>query len=136
MKNIKNKKRKPFLFIGLGLVIATFVFAKGPFDVATSPGQPRTTRVWCNGCELMFGQPADDGGTPIIRYIVEARSAVSGEWERCSFEHQPKADDNGNIHGSVAGMQEGIQVVFRAKAVNKAGIGAPSDQSSPVLFKD
>lgn len=61
MKNIKNKKRKPFLFIGLGLVIATFVFA---------------------------------------------------------------------------GMQEGIQVVFRAKAVNKAGISEPSDKSEPVLFKD
>lgn len=33
-------------------------------------------------------------------------------------------------------MQEGIQVVFRAQAVNKAGISEPSDQSQPVLFKD
>lgn len=136
MKNIKNKKRKPFLFIGLGLVIATFVFASVPFDVPSPPGQPQSTSVWRDGCELMFRQPADDGGTPIIRYIVEARSAVSGRWERCSFEHQPKADNNGNIQGRVNLMQEGIQVVFRAKAVNKVGISEPSDQSAPVLFKD
>lgn len=134
MKSIKKNILKPLLFAGLGLTIATIVFARGPFHVASAPGKPSTVAVWRDGCELKFKRPADDGGTPITRYIIESRSALSARWVRsATFIPRPKEEDEGGI---VDIMQEGLQVVFRAMAVNAAGIGEPSEQSELVLFKD
>lgn len=134
MKSIKKNILKPLLFAGLGLTIATIVFARGPFHVATAPGQPSTVAVWRDGCELKFERPVDDGGTPITRYIIESRSARSPMWVRsATFFPRPEKDYEGGI---VYNMQEGLQVVFRAMAVNKAGIGEPSEQSDLVLFVD
>lgn len=124
---ITKKVLKPFLFISLGLVLTTIVFAsvRAPYDVSSAPGTPVLTSQWSDGCGLEYTKPIHDGGTPIMYYIVE--SAAAGEqWIK-------KGTFRG-LNCQVNGMRKGVQVVFRVSAVNNAGVSAPSENSEFIMF--
>lgn len=128
MRSIKNFFFKQLLFAGLGLTITTIVFAsvRSSLDVPTPPGQPMVSNIQSGRCDLKYTKPVDNGGAPIMRYIVESRSAVTGRWVR-----KATVPD---LYCSIDNMQTGIQVVFRVKAVNRIGVSEPSENSRPIMF--
>lgn len=77
--------------------------------------------------DLSWSPPEKDGGAPIDKYIVEKKDPGSRDWVTVMEVKEPKA--------IVKGLKEGTEYQFRVKAVNKAGIGQPSDPSERQLAK-
>uniref|UniRef100_A0A8C3XEU6 Titin n=1 Tax=Cyanoderma ruficeps TaxID=181631 RepID=A0A8C3XEU6_9PASS len=76
---------------------------------------------------ISWRPPKDDGGSPIINYIVEKRQSKKETWGVVS---------SGTSHTKikVPRLQKGCEYIFRVRAENKIGIGAPLD-SEPTVAK-
>ena len=74
--------------------------------------------------ELKWVPPDNDGGRPILHYIIEMKDKFSVAWTQVL-----KTEDN-KCRGTVEGLKENSVVQFRVRAVNKAGIGEPSDPTA------
>lgn len=135
MRSINFFFLKPLLFVSLGLAVATIVFAnaRNPFDPPGRPGTPQILDFWNDGCDLIFQRPTSDGGAPITKYIIDSRTVMSPNWiPSAIFDPQPTK----YIIGSVRNLSAGHEVVFRAAAVNMAGLSEPSEQSTSIILKD
>jgi titin len=73
----------------------------------------------------MWKKPDNDGGNPISGYIIEAKQPNSSEWIQCN-NYPTKLPEY-----TASNVQEGLTYEFRIKAVNDAGVGAPSRPSKP-----
>ncbi|KAL3088858.1 hypothetical protein niasHS_009150 [Heterodera schachtii] len=102
--------------------------AKDPFEKADRPGTPDIVDWDKNWADLKWTPPADDGGAPLEKYVVEKRLG-NGEWEYATEVPASKTD------ARVDGLVEGKQYQFRVKGVNKAGESAPSNPSRTLLAK-
>lgn len=76
---------------------------------------------------ISWRPPKDDGGSPIINYIVEKRQSKKETWGVVS---------SGTSHTKIKipRLQKGCEYIFRVRAENKIGIGAPLD-SEPTVAK-
>lgn len=74
--------------------------------------------------ELKWVPPDNDGGRPILHYIIEMKDKFSVAWTQVL-----KTEDN-KCRGTVEGLKENSVVQFRVRAVNKAGVGEPSDPTA------
>uniref|UniRef100_A0A8C7EGV9 Titin n=1 Tax=Nothoprocta perdicaria TaxID=30464 RepID=A0A8C7EGV9_NOTPE len=76
---------------------------------------------------ISWRHPKDDGGSPIINYIVEKRQSKKETWGVVS---------SGTSHTKIKipRLQKGCEYIFRVRAENKIGIGAPLD-SEPTVAK-
>uniref|UniRef100_A0A8C0I9K5 Titin n=1 Tax=Bubo bubo TaxID=30461 RepID=A0A8C0I9K5_BUBBB len=76
---------------------------------------------------ISWRPPKDDGGSPIINYIVEKRQSKKETWGVVS---------SGTSHTKIKipRLQKGCEYIFRVRAENKIGIGAPLD-SEPTIAK-
>lgn len=72
--------------------------------------------------------PFNDGGSPITGYVVEKKDKY-GEWEK-AVEVGPYATS-----ATVPDLIEGQPYEFRVRAVNKAGLGEPSDATPTIIAK-
>lgn len=133
MRTIKKNFWKSFLFSCVGLIVATIVFAAGPFYEPSSPGEPLIVDYNEYSCSIKFLRPVSDGGLPIIKYIVEEQEKESNRWGRKGT-YNGFGDDE-VIRCIVERLSEGKTYCFRAIAVNAAGPSKPSRPSAYVTIK-
>ncbi|NXY19274.1 MYOM3 protein, partial [Atrichornis clamosus] len=112
----------------------TYVFVRdAAAHTAGAPGSP--LNVKCHDVNkdcliLSWVAPSDDGGSPVLGYLIERCVAGSEDWVLCNA--QPVR----TCRYPVLGLAEGQEYQFRVKAVNKAGISHPSRASDPVTTQD
>ncbi|CAD7001755.1 unnamed protein product, partial [Ceratitis capitata] len=105
------------------------IIAKDPFVTPSKPGTPEPKDWTANKVELVWQEPATDGGSPITGYIIEMKDKYSPLWEKAleTNDASPTAYINGLI--------EGNEYQFKVIAVNKAGASEASDSSKPFIAK-
>ena len=77
--------------------------------------------------ELSWTPPADNGGSEIIRYIVEKREALRMVWQ--------KAGSTTDHHISIPRLSDNTQYVFRVAAENSVGVGEWEELSKSISAK-
>ena len=97
--------------------------AKNPFDEPGKPGVPEIVDYDKDFVELKWDKPETDGGSPITGYVIEKHDKYNPNWEKCA-----EVDGDSTV-GRVNDLIEGTPYEFRIRAVNKAGLGEPSDAS-------
>uniref|UniRef100_A0A8C5SPU6 Titin n=1 Tax=Laticauda laticaudata TaxID=8630 RepID=A0A8C5SPU6_LATLA len=90
----------------------------GPIDIV---------EVAADHMVIAWRPPKDDGGSPVINYIVEKRESKKETWGMvCSSLSQTRL--------KIPRLQKGAEYIFRVRAENKIGIGPPLD-SQPTVAK-
>ena len=107
------------------------IIAKNPYDEPGEPGKPEVTDWDKDHVDLLWQPPANDGGAPIEKYIVEMKDKFSNAWVPAKEVLAGSAP----IKATVDGLKEGGQYEFRVRAVNKAGPGNPSPPTKLVTVK-
>ena len=105
--------------------------AKNPF---TKPGQPENMRigeVTKSSIEILWSEPLNNGGAPIITYVVEKRSSKQIKWTPCDYDERTN-----KCHFTIEQLREGYEYEFRVAAKNKAGVGDFTQPTQPVIAKD
>lgn len=105
------------------------VLAKNPWD---EPGKPEGLELvdWDKDhADMKWKRPESDGGAPITGYVVEFKEKFAKDWVTGI---EVPAD---KLSATVPGLKEGAQYEFRVRAINKAGPGAPSDATKPIIAK-
>lgn len=105
------------------------IIAKDPYDEPSAPGNLEVTDWDKDRVDLKWTAPESDGGAPIENYLIEYKDKFSPDW----VEGPTIAGEK--TSGRVPNLTEGMQYQFRVRAVNKAGQGAPSEPTKPVLVK-
>ncbi|XP_047102318.1 twitchin isoform X3 [Schistocerca piceifrons] len=103
--------------------------AKDPFTAPGTPGAPEPVDWSQNHVDLVWKEPAHDGGSPITGYIIEKKDKYSMMWEKALETESPTPQ--AVIHGLI----EGNEYQFRVIAVNKAGPGEPGEASKNFVAK-
>uniref|UniRef100_A0A0N5C6U2 non-specific serine/threonine protein kinase n=1 Tax=Strongyloides papillosus TaxID=174720 RepID=A0A0N5C6U2_STREA len=107
------------------------ITAKDPFNVPSAPSTPEVTEITKNSVGLTWNPPRDDGGSPILGYVVERfEKRGGGDWAPC---RSVRFDGTNAI---VTGLAEGETYQFRIRAVNAAGESPPSNSCQPVVCED
>ncbi|KAK7065507.1 Immunoglobulin like [Halocaridina rubra] len=101
------------------------IVAKDPFDKPGPPGLPDITDYDETSVQLKWDPPIRDGGAEITGYVIEMKPKNSDKFVECG-----KVQGN-KCQGPVKGLTEGEKYEFRVRAVNKAGVGEPSDSTLP-----
>lgn len=104
-----------------------FFFIVGP------PGSPERftyTERTKSSVTLDWKPPRNDGGSPIIGYIIEKRRHDATEFERCNKRLVPETSF------LVENLAELHMYEFRAKAVNEIGESEPSLPLNVVIQDD
>uniref|UniRef100_A0A3B4AC97 Titin n=1 Tax=Periophthalmus magnuspinnatus TaxID=409849 RepID=A0A3B4AC97_9GOBI len=100
--------------------------------VLDKPGEPQgpvnVTGIMKDRCCISWKAPLQDGGSKISHYIVERRETSRLVWTVID----PKVE---STCLKVTKLLEGDEYIFRIRAVNQFGVGAPLE-SAPVLIKD
>ncbi|XP_027029085.2 immunoglobulin superfamily member 22 [Tachysurus fulvidraco] len=106
------------------------VYAGEPIEPPGIAPQPQITDVTKDAVMVTWVTPVQNGGAPVLGYIVERRKKGSSMWVSVFKEliHDTKC--------AVGGLVEDMDYEFRVTAVNRAGEGIPSAASNPVLAKD
>uniref|UniRef100_A0AC34RIM6 Twitchin n=1 Tax=Panagrolaimus sp. JU765 TaxID=591449 RepID=A0AC34RIM6_9BILA len=137
IRNLENGKQYMFRVFAENIVgsseplLSVPVTAKDPFDVPGAPGIPEVASYDSSLVALKWNPPRDDGGAPIIGYVIERfEKRGGGDWA-------PVAN-LGLVRGTealVTGLHENETYQFRVRAVNEAGQGPPSTGCDPVTCK-
>lgn len=98
-------------------------------DEPGKPGRPDLKDWDKDFVELAWKPPANDGGAPIEKYIIQMRDKAGRGWSDAAT---VPGDRN---TGRVDNVEEGHEYEFRIVAVNKAGPSEPSDPSKSVIAK-
>ncbi|XP_013148822.1 PREDICTED: twitchin isoform X2 [Papilio polytes] len=105
------------------------IIAKNPYDEPGKPGRPEPRNWDKDFVDLEWAPPKEDGGAPIIGYIVQKREKGGRTWQDCLKTSGERPT------GRVTDVEEGHEYQFRVIAVNKAGPGEPSEPSRSVIAK-
>lgn len=120
MKNAQGKCEK---FIDVNIM-----------DKPTPPQAVRVTDVYQDNCVVHWQEPADNGGTPIKKYIVECMDTTSGNG---TWSPVASTDDGATKKIKVEHLTPLHKYRFRVVAVNKIGPSDPGEMRGPdILMKD
>merc|ERR1719297_102307 len=78
--------------------------------------------------KLSWAGPEDDGGTPIISYLVRYMDIDSGEWVTACTTNTPSA--------TAQGLKPGHLYMFEISAINKEGQSEPLFTGDPILAEN
>lgn len=98
-------------------------------DVPDKPGAPEIQDWDSNHADLVWEHPVGDGGTPIIKYVVEKRPKAVASWADIGETKDDKCQY------TVTDLAAGQEIQFRVTAVNKAGTSQPSEPSKSFKAK-
>ena len=93
------------------------------------PSMPDITEITGDSCKLSWQPPQNDGGAPIIAYVIERKSGSSATW----LPMKKKATMTEFV---ATDLSEGSAYEFRIVAENKMGLGKPGPQCAPVMIKN
>lgn len=106
--------------------------ASGNVIVLDRPSRPeeplRVYDITREGCKISFNPPNDDGGSPILHYLIEKMDVSRGTWTTAT----ECAGTSTEIHGLVH-MKE---YFFRVKAVNIIGESEPLSTDRSIIAKN
>lgn len=119
---MKSKKLKLILTVCIGLTLTTIAVA-GVYvlDVPSPPRALLVNDITPSSCTIMFSPPADDGGSPVLRYVIEVKD---GHWD-------PSWAYYTSVTGTVCairGREPGSCMKIRVLAENEVGVSEPSDK--------
>jgi len=101
-------------------------------DKPTSPGSCTVNQVFHDNCMVNFTPPEDDGGTEIVKYVVEEMNmSEGGGWSQVAEvgPNEKKA--------KIEGLNSGDKYRFRVKAINKLGQSSPCEmKGGDICIKD
>ncbi|XP_048829497.1 immunoglobulin superfamily member 22-like [Brienomyrus brachyistius] len=106
------------------------VCAGEPIEPPGTTSQPQITDVTKDAVTVTWTPPAQDGGAPVLGYMIERRKKGSNMWVPVSKELIQ------DTKYTVGGLVEDMEYEFRVVSVNRAGPGVPSSSSNSVLAKD
>ncbi|CAG9796113.1 unnamed protein product [Diatraea saccharalis] len=106
-----------------------FIVAKNPYDPPKAPGKPNIVDYDNMSVTLQWEPPLDDGGRPILGYVVEKKDKFSPDWIEVVKTNDTKTEYK------VEGLKEKMVYQFRVKAYNKAGVGDASQPTDNHLCK-
>lgn len=98
-------------------------------DVPDKPGKPEIIDYDNQSASLKWAKPENDGGRPILNYIVEVKDKLAADWKECGKTNGPTAEFK------VEDLKEKNVYQFRVRAVNKAGTGDASEPTDNHLCK-
>lgn len=110
------------------------VLAISPYSPPSAPVGPmhisevqKGESVADGSARLSWKEPLDDGGLPLIGYIVQMRYANTTAWHKVSHLHEPSADENTDVilptSTPATGLKRSSSYYFRVAAINRAGTG-------------
>ncbi|CAD6198887.1 unnamed protein product, partial [Caenorhabditis auriculariae] len=106
------------------------VVIKDPFDPPGAPSTPEITGYDSNLVSLSWNPPRDDGGSPILGYVIERfEKRGGGDWAPVKL---PLIK---GTEATIVGLHENETYQFRVRAVNAAGPGEASNGSEPVTCR-
>lgn len=88
------------------------------------------TNVTKDRMTVSWKEPADDGKSTILGYMLEKKETKEVNWTR--FNRKPLTERT----LEVTGLAEGVEYEFRVTAVNVAGLGKPSEPSSGTIAQN
>uniref|UniRef100_A0AC35TXM9 Ig-like domain-containing protein n=1 Tax=Rhabditophanes sp. KR3021 TaxID=114890 RepID=A0AC35TXM9_9BILA len=107
------------------------ITAKDPFSVPSPPSTPEVSGITKSSVKLEWNEPKDDGGSPVLGYVVERfEKKGGGDWAPC---RNVKYDGTSAI---VTNLFEGEQYQFRVRCYNIAGQSNPSNSCQPIVCED
>jgi hypothetical protein len=93
-------------------------------------GEPEATKVRENCATVAFRPPRDDGGCPILGYIIEKMDTETGRWVGAG-ECGPDSNEF-----EVKNLTKGKRYKLRVKAYNKEGESDPSEMSETFVAQN
>ena len=101
-------------------------------DKPTTPGSCTVNQVFHDNCVVNFAPPDDDGGTDIVKYVIEEMNMTEGGgWSEVAEvgPNEKKA--------KIEGLTSGDKYRFRVKAINKLGESTPCEmKGGDICIKD
>lgn len=106
------------------------VIVKDPYNPPGPPSTPEVTGYNTDRIALKWNPPRNDGGSPVLGYLVEKfEKKGGGDW---SVVKMPLIRGTEAV---ITGLAEGETYQFRIKAVNAAGEGEPSGGCEPTMCR-
>ncbi|KAL0267677.1 UNVERIFIED_CONTAM: hypothetical protein PYX00_009872 [Menopon gallinae] len=100
-------------------------------DKPGPPGGPlKVSDVNAEGAKLSWKPPADDGGVPVEKYVIEKQDEATGRWVPAGETIGPETS------AEVTGLTPGHKYKFRVRAVNKQGKSDPLQTDKAIEAKN
>ena len=111
------------------MTAAKSILAKDPWDQPAKIENLQVTDWDADRADLKWSPCTNDGGVPLVSYIVEYKDKFATDWKKGI---EVPAD---KTTATVPNLKEGSSVEFRVRAKNQHLIGEPSDPTKPLLIK-
>jgi len=98
-------------------------------DVPDKPASLDVDEVTRESVTLSWQPPKDDGGSPILSYILERREQGRSMWVKVT------SVDADNLSQCVKDLTEGKEYYFRVSAKNEVGISEPFEMPASITPK-
>lgn len=100
-------------------------------DVPQPPVSMEVSDIFQSSCVITWKPPKDDGGSPLVHYLIERQDlSVKGGWH--SVAEAAPTDSSYKVEDLVHRKE----YKFRVRAVNKLGPSEPVNYPKTVLAKD
>lgn len=105
------------------------ILARDQFDPPDPPTDLNLTNWDSTFADLEWGVPQNDNGSPVLKYIIQAKVGKATTWSNVK---EVKHPDHAT---KIENLTPNSEYQFRVIAVNKAGPSEPSEVSKPIIAK-